>query len=75
MPVGERGLVLGQSLPLGRKVLYQGFEGMIVARTLGGQIYYDLRFGDGTVIKYVPAEDCQPADDQPPVTQAAGDPA
>lgn len=48
-----------QSLPLGSTVSYQGYVAMIVARTLGGRLYYDLRFGDGAVLKYVPAEECQ----------------
>ncbi|WP_448206172.1 hypothetical protein [Azospirillum sp. sgz302134] len=46
-------------LGLGTKVRHQGREAMVIARTLGGSRYYDLRLIDGTIVKYAAEEDCE----------------
>lgn len=48
-------------LRLGTPVKINGRDAMVVARTLAGDPRYDVRFTDGTVLKYVKEEDLEPA--------------
>lgn len=47
-------------LRLGTPVRMNGRDALVVARTLAGDPRYDLRFEDGTVLKYVREEDMEP---------------
>ncbi len=38
---------------LGSRIRYGGRDGMVVAKTLGAEPLYDLRFSDGSVTTYV----------------------
>lgn len=47
-------------LRLGTAVRLNGRDGMVVARTLTKDPYYDVRLDDGTVVKYVKEADLEP---------------
>ena len=46
-------------LRLGTNVRHRGRDGMVIARTLGGNRSYDLRLVDGTIVKYALEEECE----------------
>ncbi|WP_207478146.1 hypothetical protein [Arenibaculum pallidiluteum] len=48
------------TLKLGTRVRVGGRMGMIVARTLDADSYYDVRFEDGSVTKYLRGHDLDP---------------
>ena len=54
-------------LRLGTRVRIDGHNALIVARTLSGSPKYDLRLGDGRVIKYASEADFESIDTTEPL--------
>lgn len=46
---------------LGTPVRWSGHEGRVIARTMSGEPFYDLRLADGRIVHYVREADLAPA--------------